>query len=175
MTIPVFFNTHDIAEVSSDWYEKLKLNARGAERKRSRLCLHHSDDDLLHEMIIVFHRDAVIRPHRHRGKTESYHVIFGELDIVLFDDQGQPTRIISMGDLASGKTLVYRQSSPVWHSVIIRSEYAAIHEVTNGPFRVEENEFAPWSPEEDSKLRAFLDQSVEAFLRSANRLVPHPA
>jgi cupin fold WbuC family metalloprotein len=175
MTVPVFFNTHDIAEVSPDWYERLKLNALGATRKRSRLCLHHNDDDPLHEMIIVFHRDAVIRPHRHRGKTESYHVIFGELDIVLFDDQGRPTRIISMGDLASGKTLIYRQSSPRWHSVIIRSEYAAIHEVTNGPFRVEENEFASWSPEEDSKLRAFLDQSVEAFLRPGNRLVPHPA
>ena len=25
-------------------------------------------------------------------------------------------------------------------------EYAAIHEVTNGPFRAEESEFAPWSP-----------------------------
>ena len=83
-------------------------------------------------MIIVFHRGAVIRPHRHRGKTESYHIIFGELDIVRFDDEGLPTRIVSMGKLASGKTLVYRQNRPIWHSVIIRSEYAAIHEVTNG-------------------------------------------
>jgi cupin fold WbuC family metalloprotein len=175
MTIPVFYNTDDIAEVSPDWYERLKLNALGAKRKRSRLCLHRGDDDVLHEMIIVFHRDAVVRPHRHRGKTESYHIIFGELDIVLFDDDGRPTRIVSMGDLASGKTLVYRQSTPIWHSVIIRSEYAAIHEVTNGPFRVEENEFAPWSPEEDNQLRAYLDRSVEALLRLENRFVPHPA
>jgi cupin fold WbuC family metalloprotein len=175
MTIPVFYNTDDVAEVRPDWYDRLKLNALGAKRKRSRLCLHRSADDLLHEMIIVFHRDAVIRPHRHRGKTESYHVIFGELDIVLFDDQGRPMRIISMGDLASGKTLVYRQSSPIWHSVIIRSEYAAIHEVTNGPFRVEENEFAPWSPEEDNELRTFLEKAIGAVSRSANRLVQHPA
>jgi cupin fold WbuC family metalloprotein len=175
VTIPVFYNTHDVAEVSPDWYERLKLNALGAKRKRSRLCLHGSDNDVLHEMIIVFHRDAVIRPHRHCSKTESYHIIFGELDIVLFDDDGRPTRIVSMGDLASGKTLVYRQNRPIWHSVIIRSEYAAIHEVTNGPFRVEENEFAPWSPEEDNELRAFLDRSVEALLRSGHRFVPHPA
>src|SRR5262249_39994375 len=167
MTIPVFYNTDDIAEVSPDWYEKLKLNALGAKRKRSRLCLHHSADDVLHEMIIVFHRDTVIRPHRHRAKTESYHIIFGELDIVLFDENGCPTRVISMGDLASGKTLVYRMNSPVWHSVIIRSEYAAIHEVTNGPFRAEESEFAPWSPAEPAKLRAFLTKSVDRLTKSA--------
>ena len=95
-------------------------------------------------------------------------MIFGELDIVLFDDNGRPTRLISMGDLASGKTLVYRQSSPIWHSVIIRSEYAAIHEVTNGPFRVEENEFAPWSPEEDRRAARFSGRCGAGFAGAAS-------
>jgi cupin fold WbuC family metalloprotein len=175
MTIAVFYNTYDVAEVTPEWYDKLKRHALDAKKKRARLCLHHSADDVLHEMIIVFHRDAVIRPHRHSGKTESYHMIFGELDIVLFDDDGQPTRIINMGDFASGKTLVYRLSRPIWHSVIIRSEYAAIHEVTNGPFRVEESEFAPWSPEEDKELRVFLDNSVEALLRPSRGRVSYRA
>jgi cupin fold WbuC family metalloprotein len=170
MSIPVFYSSDDIAEVTPDWYDRLKTNAIGAKRRRSRLCLHHDDDDLLHEMIIVFHRDAIIRPHRHRGKSESYHVIFGELNIILFDDDGRPTRIITMGDLASGKTLVYRQSSPIWHSVIIKSEYAAIHEVTNGPFRVEENEFAPWSPQKDDELRVFLNEAVQSLGKRCHRV-----
>jgi cupin fold WbuC family metalloprotein len=165
MSIPVFYAADNVAEVTPDWYERLKSNALGAKRKRSRLCLHHGDDDLLHEMIIVFHRDAVIRPHRHARKSESYHIVFGALDVVLFDDNGHATRIIHMGDLASGKTLVYRKSVPVWHSLIVRSEFAAVHEVTNGPFRAEENEFAPWSPEEEDKLREFLDHSVRALRR----------
>jgi cupin fold WbuC family metalloprotein len=95
------------------------------------------------------------------GKTESYHMVFGELDIVLFSDDGRPIRVIPMGTLASGKTHVYRLNAPIWHSVIVRSEYAAIHEVTNGPFNVEENEFAPWAPEEPNALRQFLDRSAE--------------
>jgi cupin fold WbuC family metalloprotein len=156
MKTAVFYNDAEIAEVSSDWYEKLKSHALEADQKRARLCLHQKPDDPLHEMIIVFHRDTVIRPHRHLSKTESFHMIFGELDIVLFDDRGQKTRVIQMGDLASGKTNVYRLSGPTWHSVIIRSEYAAIHEVTNGPFRVEESDFAPWAPEQPEALRAFL-------------------
>src|SRR6185437_13874214 len=122
--------TEAAAEVDSAWYEKLKRHALEADQKRARLSLHHSPDDPLHEMIIVFHRDTVIRPHRHLNKSESFHIIFGELDIVFFDEDGNPTRLIQMGDRASGKTQVYRLSQPIWHSVIIRSEYACIHEVT---------------------------------------------
>ena len=154
--IAVFYNEDPIAEVGRDWYEKLKRHAFEADQKRARLCLHSGPDDLLHEMIIVFHRDTVVRPHRHSVKSESFHMIFGELDIVLFDENGKPTRIVHMGDANTCKTQVYRLSRPIWHSVIVRTEYAAIHEVTNGPFRIEENEFAPWSPEEPGALRAFL-------------------
>lgn len=160
MKIAVFYNTDAIVEVRDDWYEKLKRHAFEGSQKRARLCLHHSPDDPLHEMIIVFHRDTLVRPHRHRGKSESFHVIDGELDIVLFDDNGRRTRVISMGRFGSGKPYVYRLSEPVWHSVIVRTEYAAIHEVTNGPFRVEENDFAPWAPEEPGALRAFLDAAA---------------
>ena len=163
MTIAVFHDDSDVATIDLAWCEKLKEYALRAKMKRARLCLHHSDDAPLHEMLIVFHRDAVTRPHRHRSKTESYHMIFGELDIVLFDDDGEPTRLISMGDFASGKPYLYRMNQPIWHSVIIRSEFAAIHEVTNGPFRMEENEFAPWAPEHPDGVRTFLDDKVKRF------------
>jgi len=79
---------------------------------------------------------------------------------VLFDETGQPTRLIRMGDFASGKSHIYRVNEPIWHSVIIRSEFAAIHEVTNGPFRVEESEFAPWAPEEPEELRRWLAEAA---------------
>ncbi len=167
MKVSVFYNEDDIVEVGQDWYERLKRHAFEADQKRARLCLHGSPDEPLHEMIIVFHRDTVIRPHRHRVKTESFHVIFGELDIALFDDHGRLTRVVRMGEVGTGKTHVYRLNSPVWHSVIIRSEYAAIHEVTNGPFRAEENEFAPWAPAEPKVLRAFLLDAVDGVAVAA--------
>jgi cupin fold WbuC family metalloprotein len=163
MTATVFYNTDDAVEVGPDWYEKLKTHAHAAENKRARLCLHHGPGEPVHEMIIVFHRAALNRPHRHRGKSESYHVLFGELDILLFDESGRPIRLVRMGDIASSKTQVYRMSSPIWHSVIIRSEYAAIHEVTNGPFRAEESEFASWAPEDPGSLRSFLKRSVKTL------------
>ena len=165
MTIAVFHNTDDVAVIDSTWCDKLKNYAFRAKMKRARLCLHHSDGASLHEMLIVFHRDAIIRPHRHTSKTESYHMIFGELDIVLFDDNGMANSLISMGSFTSGKPYVYRINTPVWHSVIIRSEYAGIHEVTNGPFRIEESEFAPWAPEQLEENRGFLNDSVQHLLK----------
>jgi cupin fold WbuC family metalloprotein len=157
--VAVFYNSEMVAEVGEAWYEKLKRCAYEADMKRARFCLHHNPDDPLHEMIIVFHRDTVIRPHRHRGKSESFHLIFGELDIVLFDDAGQASRVVQLGNQSSGKAQVYRLDGPAWHSVIVRTEYAAIHEVTNGPFRADESDFAPWAPTELDNLRRFLADS----------------
>jgi cupin fold WbuC family metalloprotein len=166
VTGAIFHNTRDIAEVGRDWYEKLKRHASEAPNKQARLCLHHSPDDPLQEMIIVLHRDAVVRPHRHRGKVETYHLIFGEIVVVLFDDKGQPMRLVRMGDFATGKTHVYRLAAPIWHTVIIRSEYAGIHEITNGPFRTDEREFAPWAPVNEAELSAFLARSVKGLSQS---------
>jgi cupin fold WbuC family metalloprotein len=160
VTGAIFHNTKDIAEVGREWYEKLKRHALDAPNRQARLCLHHSPDDALQEMIIVLHRDAVIRPHRHRRKVETYHLIFGDIIVLLFDDLGQPMRLVRMGDAATDKTHVYRLAAPIWHSVVVRSEFAAIHEITNGPYRAEEREFAPWAPADEGELRAFLDASA---------------
>lgn len=158
--VSVFYNSEVVAEVGEHWYEKLKRCAYEADMKRARFCLHHSPEDELHEMVIVFHRDTLVRPHRHHGKSESFHMIFGELDVILYDDSGQPTRTVSLGDRDSAKPLIYRLSGPVWHSVVVQSEFAAIHEVTNGPFRAEESDFAPWAPSQPLALRCFLADSL---------------
>jgi cupin fold WbuC family metalloprotein len=169
VTGTIFHNTQDIAEVGREWYEKLERHAREAPNKQARLCLHHSPDDALQEMIIVLHRDAVVRPHRHRRKIETYHLIYGDIVVLLFDDAGQPLRLVHMGDAATDKTHVYRLAVPIWHSVVIRSEYAGIHEITNGPFRAEERELAPWAPTGDAELRAFLAGSVERLSQSQSQ------
>jgi cupin fold WbuC family metalloprotein len=163
MSIAVFHNADNICLVDKKRLDELKSFALAATMKRARLCLHKSDDDLLHEMLIVFHKDAIIKPHRHSIKTESYHVIYGELDVILFDDNGEPTNIIELGDLNSGKPFVYRISCPTWHTVLIRTEFAAIHEVTNGPFKIEESEFAPWAPEDLYKLNLYINEKIIKF------------
>ncbi|MCE5181921.1 MAG: WbuC family cupin fold metalloprotein [Betaproteobacteria bacterium] len=127
-------------------------------RKRIRLCTHDSPDDRLHEMLIVHERGAYVHPHKHPGKTESMHIIEGEADIVIFDDEGRITRIINMGDYASGRVFYYRMAVSAFHTMIIRSDVLVFHETTNGPFVRSETVFAPWAPEDGDigRVNAFM-------------------
>ena len=128
-----------------DHFKQLSLHN---PRKRVRLCAHLNQNNLLHEMLIVLEKSTYVRPHKHPGKSESTHIIEGLVDVVLFDDDGQIERVISMGDYASGKTFYHRMATPVFHTLIIRSEVLVFHETTNGPFDRSATLFAPWSPED---------------------------
>lgn len=124
----------------------LKAEALRNPRQRIRLCAHENVDSALHEMIIVHSRDTYVRPHKHFGKSESFHVIEGEVDVVLFDDDGGVTEVIQMGDARSGRPFFYRIATPIFHTLLIRSEVLVFHETTGGPFRRADTSFAPWAP-----------------------------
>ena len=83
---------------------RLKQEAALNARKRIRLCAHSGVDDRLHEMLIVHTHDTYVRPHKHHGKSESFHVIEGPRAGVFFDDSGQVTQRGNMGERGSGRT-----------------------------------------------------------------------
>ena len=157
-----FFSGREIIEIKANQLDDLKVAAIKAPLKRARFCLHHNLTDQVHEMIIAFYRESYSRPHRHKNKSESFHVIEGKLLVVFFDDDGKVTRRIKMGPVDSGSTFFYRLSTDLWHSVVPLSKYVIIHETTVGPFIKEESEFAPWSPVNgDSKgIEKFLSEIV---------------
>lgn len=131
---------------------------RGA-RKRARFCAHIAPTDPLHEMLICLARGTYVRPHRHAGKSESFHVIEGELDVVLFHDDGAIREVIAMGPYASGKVFFYRLAEPCFHTVLVNAPHALIHETTNGPFDPADTEFAPWAPPEgDPRAAEFMNR-----------------
>ncbi|MBU1910629.1 MAG: WbuC family cupin fold metalloprotein, partial [Verrucomicrobia bacterium] len=65
--------------------EWLKQQADRNPRRRIRLCAHQDPNDLIHEMLIVHAQMTYIRPHKHLTRIESFHVIEGEADVVMFD------------------------------------------------------------------------------------------
>ena len=82
----VFYNKEDIAQIGDDWIERLKQAAAESPLRRSRLCLHRSNDEPVQEMILALCRDVLFRPHRHLKKSESFHIIEGELYVMVFND-----------------------------------------------------------------------------------------
>jgi cupin fold WbuC family metalloprotein len=144
----VLYADAPVLRVDSRDVSLLKQGAKANARGRMRLCAHKDVDDTLHEMVIALRQGSYIRPHKHVGKVESAHVIEGVVDIVLFDEEGEVTGVLPMGDSASGRPFYYRMSEPLYHTLLIRSDVLVFHETTNGPFRREETIFAPWSPDE---------------------------
>jgi cupin fold WbuC family metalloprotein len=124
-------------------------------------------------MFIVHTRSTYVRPHKHLGKSESFHVLEGRADVVIFDDEGHIVEVIQTGDYGSRFPFYYRLSTPLFHTLLIRSAFLLFHESTGGPFVRSDTQFAPWSPDESSKPEtvAFmerLEELVAPFLNSAH-------
>ncbi len=146
----------DLADV-----EYLKALSRNTRRKRIRLCAHPDVSDALHEMLIVHHAGNYVPPHKHPGKSESFHMIEGILNIVLFEDDGSIRDVFRMD--ASGKEgfFYYRLSEPLYHTVIAVSDVVVFHETTNGPFRREDMVIPRWAPgdsADEEVIRAYMSQ-----------------
>lgn len=157
------FNDQPILEVSKATIDDLKARALVSPRKRFRLCMHTSLEHKTHEMLIVFHRDSFMPPHRHpKGKSESYHLVEGAMTVYFFDDAGELKRRFDMEPAGSksGKPFLYRLSEPTWHMPVPTSEWAVYHETYTGPFVKDEDvEFPSWAPREDDAagVKRFFD------------------
>jgi cupin fold WbuC family metalloprotein len=143
----VAYSDDEIVSVRRTDLEALVEHSSHNPRRRVRLCAHGDPRQPLHEMLIIHERSAYVRPHRHPGKSESMHVIAGLVDVVIFDERGDITRVIGMGDYASGKTFYYRMAAPLFHTLLIRSDVLIFHETTDGPFKSGSSVFPEWAPD----------------------------
>jgi len=156
----VLYTKDEITKISSSDIETLIEMADQTTRKRIRICAHPSLDDPVHDMLIVHFQDTYVRPHKHLNKDETFHIIQGELKVVIFNDDGAIKSFISMGEYGSGKTFFYRMSKSYFHSVIPSSEVVVFHETTKGPFNKDETIFPDWAPDERNinDIRMFINK-----------------
>ncbi|MBU6187473.1 MAG: WbuC family cupin fold metalloprotein [Cyanobacteria bacterium REEB444] len=146
----VLYSYEDVFTLSPQYLDELKQASLNNDRQRIRLCAHRSPDDSLHEMFIVHTNECYVRPHRHIGKIESMAILEGEVDVVLFHDNGDIKQVIEMGEPNSGKIFFYRLDQPIYHTLIIHSRFLVFHEITEGPFLRDMTQFPDWAPLESN-------------------------
>jgi cupin fold WbuC family metalloprotein len=144
----VYVADEPVVTISREEIDFLKKRLPETSRGRIRLCAHHRGEDPVHEMLIVLARRTYIRPHKHVGKSESFHMVEGALDVVLFRDDGEIREVIELGEAGSGRRFFYRLAMPEYHGLVIRTDPVVFHETTTGPFRPGDAMFAPWAPDE---------------------------
>ena len=151
-------NKKDIFVISKELIEDLKHMAFKSDNKRYRYCIHKSNDHLTQEMIIVFHKDTILTPHRHpKGRSESYHVIEGSMNVYFFDDKGNTKDAISLKEKSDEYSFYYRLSSQTWHLPVPTSEFMVFHETITGPFLTDKDiEYPSWKNKYNTKEKINL-------------------
>lgn len=168
----IFVVVEPIAYFGDDEVAFVKQRAQASPRKRARICAHKTNEDPLHEMLIAISKESYIHPHRHISKSESFHVIDGEVDVVIFDEAGAITDVIELGALGSGRQFFYRLSDSRFHTLLIRTDFLVIHEVTNGPFVRENTILASFAPPESEigmtqKFIKHMSEQISQHFRSS--------
>lgn len=130
----------------------LKKAAECSKTNRSRLCFHSDTNDIQQEMLIVAHKSSYIIPHRHFKKLETFSVVEGECSALLFDENGEVERVISMSTSDAGNVFFYRMPADIFHSCLIHSEWLVFLETTIGPYHANLTEHARWAPASDDQI-----------------------
>lgn len=143
-----------IASIGSEEIEFLRREVAGNAKGRVRINLHPENADTLHEMFIAIRPDSYIRPHKHPNKSEAFHIVYGEVDIVVFEDDGSIREIVALAAGGGEKAFYYRMSQPYFHTLLIKSDILVVHEITNGPFVKDGTLFGSFAPDEDANPHA---------------------
>lgn len=142
-SVGIFTNALPI-HVDWDFVNELKQMAIDQTDKSIRLCLHDGPDALFHTMIIIQKKGSYYRPHKHREKSECFHIIEGSMAVVCFSDDGS---VIDGRYLQSDQTFMYRVAENMYHTVIPITPIVVYHESKVGQFVKEsDSTLAPWAP-----------------------------
>ena len=125
--------------------------------------MHKNEEDKLHEMMIVHKSNTYVRPHMHKKKSESFMVLNGKVDVVIFHKNGNVKNIIEMGSPSSGHYFYLKIPAGTYHSMIFHSKKTVYQEAVLGPFSAGDTIFAKWSPNKEMvKIgNSFLNKSVQ--------------
>lgn len=147
-----------IVSVNQKSVNLLISNSSETERKRMRFCAHPNPNSMTHEMIIVHEKDTYVRPHLHLERPESFHIIYGICDVIVFNHDGSILQVVNMGDFNSRLNFYYRLNESLFHTLLIYSDYLVFHETTQGPFDPANTLFAEWAPvpNDDKEVKQFI-------------------
>jgi len=170
----VFIADEPVGKFGQNEIDFLMKALPDASRRRVRLCMHKSAENRFHEMFIVFSKGSYLAASKHLGKDESVDVVEGKADVVVFDEAGGITDVISVGAPSTGLPFYFRTPHERYHAWIVRSDVFAIHETTEGPFRAKDTVLAPWSPADVNDPVAVPAYQQRLEQQAARFLERHP-
>ena len=98
------------------------------DKKNIRICCHKNINSKLHNMInIMFKINNEAIPHKHIYKDEVYHILYGEIEVVIFNKKKEKI-------ILNNKNKLIRIEKNTFHLVRSRTNVSIFHEIRQGPF-----------------------------------------
>jgi cupin fold WbuC family metalloprotein len=137
--------------------EELAAQAARSPRQRAHYNIHASANDRVQRFVVVAQPAAYFRPHRHATKSELAVLLRGQVDVLVFDEEGRLTARARVGDGTDG--MAYETPERTWHTLVSGPGGCAFLEIKEGPYdAATATEFAAWAPAEgDRAVPGFLD------------------
>lgn len=156
-----------VQRITDRLFEEVAQKAAASPRRRMNHNFHASMQENPHRFLNVLLEGTYVRPHRHIDppKSETFVVLEGVAEVVIFDAEGRVTGRHRLGEqTGDGKTWGVDLAPGVWHTVIARSERVVCFEVKPGPWEPStDKDFASWAPKESEPAAAeFLKSLLQA-------------
>jgi cupin fold WbuC family metalloprotein len=159
---PAYFCRRKPVAVTRELVADLVTKGKGGG-KGIRLCLHEGPEARLHNMIVVQYAGQYPRPHKHLENGESYHMIKGEMGIVVFNDEGE---VVDACCMDTSNTTVYSVGAGMFHTNFPLTDVVVYHESRPGPFVPGGSVPAPWAPDGEDA------EAAQEFIASLAKMLP---
>ncbi|HEY6344860.1 MAG TPA: WbuC family cupin fold metalloprotein [Bryobacteraceae bacterium] len=150
--------------ISGALFDSVEALAMRSTRRRMNHNFHSRADDNPHRFLNVLLKGAYIQPHRHANppKSESFIVLEGAVDVIIFDEDGRVTARYALGgESPKGHVWGIDIAPGVWHTILPRTARAVCFEVKPGPWEPSsDKEFALWAPAEGDPAAAAYAQAL---------------
>ena len=143
------FNQKDITFVGGNELQQLITKAHECGYRKYRLCLQHSADEMMQQMINVALKGEYRRPHKHLNIPEANHILVGEMLIFVFDENGN---VIEKERLSPEGVFLFRVEKGYYHVSIPLTDEIVYLETKLGPFKASTNIFPEWAPDGKNEL-----------------------
>ncbi len=140
-----------IKVVTNDDVNGLNQKACEVERKRAHLNLHDNENANVQRLLMAMEPETYIAPHRHiePHKWEMLVLLTGEMDLLIFDDDGQ---LLSRTPMSLTSTRIVQLPAKTWHTFVAKHAGTLALEIKEGPYIAKtDKDFAPWAPLEHSQ------------------------
>lgn len=160
-------DTH-VPPLSPEETADLRARAASSPRRRVPKILHEPGAELNRVFNVMMH-DSYMQPHLHPGpeKIEKISLVEGRIALLMFDDQGQVSRVILLEE--GGDTFIAVPAF-TWHTYVMLSDCAVTYETMMGRYEPSTwKRMAEWAPLENGpdSERYLASLRTEALARLA--------